>query len=230
MLGYALTPSAWAMLDEGDRRIMAAREPSALADGWVVVVFTIPESRRDVRHQIRNSLTWLGFGTVAPGVWIAPRRLRREGQAALTAFEDSGYVEFFDVAPAELEHTRRLVARCWDLRALGDMYTRFSARWEQALRDRGRARPPDGRSAFVDYIHAIADWRKLPFLDPGLPPEVLPTGWEGERATWTYFNVLGHLDRPALDYVRSVAHRLDIVDEREHYDDGRQKIAHDEEG
>lgn len=222
--GYALTPSAWAILEEGDRRIMAARQPTALADGWVLVVFTIPESRRDARHQIRNSLTWLGFGTVAPGVWIAPRRLRQEGQAALAALAHSGYVEFFDVAPGELEHTRRLVARSWDLKALETMYTQFSTRWEPALRLWSSDRRPDERAAFVDCINAIADWRKLPFLDPGLPPEVLPAAWEGERATWIYFTLLGHLDAPALAYVRSIAYHVDTSGEP-HHDDDRQKYA-----
>jgi phenylacetic acid degradation operon negative regulatory protein len=223
--GYALTPTSWAILDEGDRRIMAARQPAALADGWVLVVFNIPESRRDQRHQIRGSLTWLGFGTVAPGVWIAPRRLRSEGRAALAALEHSGYVEFFDIAPGELTHTRQLVARCWDLQALEEMYTRFSARWEPALRRWSGTRPPDERSAFVDCIHAIAGWRKLPFLDPGLPPEVLPAGWSGERATWIYFTLLARLDATALAYVRSIAHGFDTSGPQ-HHDDDRQTYAH----
>jgi phenylacetic acid degradation operon negative regulatory protein len=212
--GYALTPTAWAILDAGDRRITAAREPAALADGWVLVVFTIPESRRDARHRIRGALTWLGFGTVAPGVWIAPRRLRAEGLAALGGLEHEGYVELFDVDAGELDHTRRLVARCWDLAALEGMYTRFVERWEPALR-----RSVDGRRAFVDSVHAIADWRKLPFLDPGLPPEVLPEGWVGQRAAWVYFTLLGRLDAAALAHVRATASSLDTAPSPHHHDD-----------
>ena len=30
--GYALTPKAWQILEEGDRRILTAREPASLAD------------------------------------------------------------------------------------------------------------------------------------------------------------------------------------------------------
>lgn len=202
--GYALTPQAWAILDEGDRRILAARRPASLAEGWVLVVFSIPEARRDQRHQIRNSLTWLGFGTVASGVWIGPRRLRAEGEAALAGLEHSGYVELFEVAPGDLEQTRGLVARCWDLKALDAMYTRFATRWEPVLERWSGSGEEDGRAAFAECIRAIADWRKLPFLDPGLPPEVLPGGWAGERATWIYFSLLGRLEGPALDYVRSI--------------------------
>jgi len=28
----------------------------------------------------------------------------------------------------------------------------------------------------------VQEWRRFPFLDPGLPPELLPTGWSGARA------------------------------------------------
>jgi phenylacetic acid degradation operon negative regulatory protein len=202
--GYALTPRAWAIFDEGDRRMLAARRPAALAEGWVLVVFSIPESQRDARHQIRGTLTWLGFGTLAPGVWIAPRRLRQEGHAALAALEHEGWVELLDVSAQELDEARRLVARCWDLDALAAMYREFSAAWEPVL-ERWTAGPgEDGRAAFTDTIRAMAGWRKLPFLDPGLPAEVLPAGWEGERAAWIYFTLLGRLDAPATAWVTAM--------------------------
>ena len=36
-------------------------------DGWVVLVFSVPESERDKRHVLRTTLTRLGFGTADPG-------------------------------------------------------------------------------------------------------------------------------------------------------------------
>ena len=48
-------------------------------DGWLVVVFSVPESEREKRHALRSQLTRLGFGSAAPGVWIAPGHVvRRE--------------------------------------------------------------------------------------------------------------------------------------------------------
>ncbi|MFE7591806.1 PaaX family transcriptional regulator, partial [Kitasatospora sp. NPDC057512] len=73
--GYRLAPAVEPVFEEGDRRIFHSLEPAALADGWVVAVFSVPESARAHRHQLRSRLSWLGFGNAAPGVWLAPARL-----------------------------------------------------------------------------------------------------------------------------------------------------------
>jgi phenylacetic acid degradation operon negative regulatory protein len=204
--GYALTPKAWQILEEGDRRILTAREPASLADGWVLVIFSVPESLRDKRHQLRSQLNWLGFGTIASGAWIAPRRLRPEVESSLTR---SGLLEFterFDVSYGGVESSRRLARKCWDLTGLGGMYLRFVAHWEPVLEHWfNSSADASPRSAFRDYISLVAEWRRLPFLDPGLPPEVLPGGWEGEKAKWIYFTLLGRIDELAMEYVKSRA-------------------------
>ena len=42
--------------------------------------------------------------------------------------------------------------------------------------------PADPGQAFADYVRVLTAWRRLPFLDPGLPPELLPADWHGARA------------------------------------------------
>src|SRR2546430_5412902 len=69
--GYALTAAARRILDDGDARIFVRRRATA-EDGWVLVVFSVPESEREKRHLLRSRLARLGFGTVTPGLWIAP--------------------------------------------------------------------------------------------------------------------------------------------------------------
>jgi phenylacetic acid degradation operon negative regulatory protein len=202
--GYALTPEAWRLLDEGDRPILASRQAARLGDGWVLAVFSIPERQRDDRHRLRGRLTWLGFGTVAPGVWIAPRRQLGEVREALASLQPNGYVELFEVAAQDLPEARSLVRRAWDLDRLARLYDEFTARWEPVLETwSATVAPPDAGRAFADYVHAIADWRRLPFLDPGLPPEVLPPDWPGDRAAWVYFSLLERVDGPALEHVRA---------------------------
>ena len=201
--GYALTSRAWQILEEGDRRILTAREPATLADGWVLVIFSVPESHRHHRHQLRNHLTWLGFGTIAAGAWIAPRRLRAEVEANLALAGLLEYTERFDVSRGDLDASRRLAEKCWDLPGLGRMYTRFAARWEPVL-DRWCATVDSSpRHAFRDYINVVADWRRLPFLDPGLPREILPDTWEGEHAKHVYFTLIGRIDALAVAHVQS---------------------------
>jgi phenylacetic acid degradation operon negative regulatory protein len=213
--GYALTPKAWQILEEGDRRILTAREPASLADGWVLVIFSVPETQRDKRHQLRSVLSWLGFGTIASGAWIAPRRLRPEVESALSRAGLLDYTERFDVSYGGVEASRRLARKCWDLPGLGKMYSSFAARWEPVLQRwfTGNERAA-WQSAFSDYINVVADWRRLPFLDPGLPTEILPDGWEGEKAKWIYFALIGRIDELALGYVNSEASnvRLDTLE------------------
>lgn len=69
--GYSMSPWLLDVLAEGDARIFG-RTRASIDDGWLVVVFSVPESERENRHALRTELTRLGFGTAASGVWIAP--------------------------------------------------------------------------------------------------------------------------------------------------------------
>lgn len=205
LAGYALAPKAWNILDQGDRRILAARVPADLSKGWVLVVFSIPETKRAQRHLIRSRLTWLGFGSMAPGVWIAPLQLLPEVEHLLANLNLGSYVEVLEVRYRGLEAASRLVRQSWDLPRLRRLYVKFIERWEPVLASWPRPDERPGKCAFVDYVGAISDWRKLPYLDPGLPAEVLPKNWEGQHATSTYFSLLNRIDQPAFDYVKELA-------------------------
>ena len=92
--GYALSPVALDILADGDARIFGRRR-ATIADGWLLVVFSVPESERDKRHQLRAQLTRLGFGTVAPGVWVAPGHLETEANEVLERLGVTAYAEVF---------------------------------------------------------------------------------------------------------------------------------------
>jgi len=52
-------------------------------------------------------------------------------------------------------------------------------------------------------VRALTDWRRLPYLDPGLPAELLPEGWIGIRAAELFFVLQALLEEPARAYVKS---------------------------
>ena len=86
------------------------------------------------------------------------------------------------------------------------MYSRFAARWEPVLeRWLNSGEDVSAQSAFRDYVSLVAEWRRLPFLDPGLPTEILPEDWEGEKAKWIYFGLIGRIDELAIGYVKTRA-------------------------
>jgi phenylacetic acid degradation operon negative regulatory protein len=87
------------------------------------------------------------------------------------------------------------------------MYSGFLDHWEP-LRERWAAqRRPDPRDAFVDYTLLLNQWRKFPYLDPGLPLALLPPEWEGQRAADAFFSLRAKLELPAVQYAREVAAR-----------------------
>ncbi len=175
--GYALSEDALAVLRAGDERIWS-RPRATAADGWLVVVFSVPEAEREKRHALRSLLTRLGFGTAAPGVWVAPgtsydetlAALERQGLAAYTEFFRGDYLGVGDVAAR--------MAQWWDLDALAALYDEFDDTHRPLL----GLRNPSPREAFTAYVPMLTAWRRLPYLDPGLPLEHLPDDWAGVTA------------------------------------------------
>ncbi|MGH3331925.1 MAG: PaaX family transcriptional regulator [Nocardioidaceae bacterium] len=201
--GYALSDQARAILDEGDRRIFE-RPRATLEDGWVMAVFSVPESERQKRHTLRSRLTWLGFGTVAAGVWIAPAHLEEETRDVLERYGLSHYVDLFHADYRGFAHLGASVSSWWDLEGLGALYDEFTRAYSPVLARWKRKRHEDDALAFADYIRTLTAWRRLPFLDPGLAPELLPRGWRGVRAADLFFALRDRLSASAHRHVELV--------------------------
>jgi phenylacetic acid degradation operon negative regulatory protein len=43
----------------------------------------------------------------------------------------------------------------------------------------------------------LTDWRRLPYLDPGIPAELLPAGWIGIKAADVFFALQASLSDAA---------------------------------
>ncbi|MFJ7906821.1 PaaX family transcriptional regulator C-terminal domain-containing protein [Kitasatospora sp. NPDC096204] len=203
--GYRLAGAMEPVFEEGDRRIFHSLEPAALADGWVVAVFSVPESARAHRHQLRSRLSWLGFGNAAPGVWLAPARLLPDARRLLDRLGLSAYVHLFLSAEyAGFADLRTAVAGWWDLPAIEAQYAAFSGAWRPAAEElRGRA-SVDPAEAFRDFVPMLTRWRRLPYLDPGLPAQLLPADWNAVPARAVFTELHGLLAEPSLRYVEKV--------------------------
>lgn len=204
--GYGLSDSARTMLADGDRRIFT--RPAATADdGWVLAVFSVPETERSRRHTLRSRLSWLGFGNVAPGVWIAPAHLADETRSVLARLELSHYVDLFAGRHLDVEELRAHVSRWWDLDRLQAAYTAYVERWRPALGSWRRRARTDPEQAFADYVQTLTAWRRLPYLDPGLPSDLLPAAWPGTEAAEVFFELRDRLAGAAHDFVAGVRDR-----------------------
>lgn len=200
--GYSLSATARGILDEGDRRIFD--RPRAAADeGWVVAVFSIPETERDKRHQLRSRLSWLGFGTVAAGVWIAPVHVEAEARDLLASTGLAGYVDLFRGDYVGFSPEAEQVATWWDLDGLERMYAEFVESYAPVLARWRRRRSVDGAAAFAEYVEVLTHWRRLPYLDPGLPAALLPADWRGVQAADVFFELRARLAPAAVDFAEA---------------------------
>jgi len=80
---WSLTPPGRRLLTEGAERIYGFGSGDRQWDGrWLVLLVSVPETMRDLRHKLRTRLTWAGFGSPTAGVWITPH-LSAEAEAKL---------------------------------------------------------------------------------------------------------------------------------------------------
>jgi phenylacetic acid degradation operon negative regulatory protein len=203
--GYQLSGEALAILREGDARIFRRRR-ATLADGWLLAVFSVPEPERHRRHVLRSELTRLGFGMVAPGVWIVPAQPDDATAQTLGRLGLDSYADLFHAEHLAFGDPADKIRQWWDLDELARRYQDFIDAHEPTLRrwSPAGAAAAAKHEAFADYVRAVTDWRRLPYCDPGLPAELLPSGWIGIRAADDFFALRALLEQPARVYVQQV--------------------------
>jgi phenylacetic acid degradation operon negative regulatory protein len=178
-VAWELTFGLQRLLEEGAERIYTFGRPPAEWDGrWLVLFTSVPAERRQLRERLRTRLGWEGFGAFGPATWISPRPANQVAATRIVteldlADEASFFVGRFD-GPAD-----RLVRRAWDL-------DRLAARYDAFLADVTAWRPRGPSEVFATQTRLVHEWRRFPFLDPGLPRELLPVEWSGARAAATF--------------------------------------------
>jgi len=196
--GYRVSADAVPMLESGDRRIFNYRQQRE-EDLWCLISFSIPESRRDARHQLRRRLGWIGCGTVATGLWICPAALKPE---VLTILDDLNLREcatlFIAGAPEAEGSLAETAAQWWDLDRLRDLHERFLAQHAPKV-----GPVMTDAEAFARYIHALDQWRVIPYLDPGLPNSALPEEWPGQASLDLFGRISRSLAARAHGFARA---------------------------
>lgn len=192
---WELTENGAQLLREGTERIYSFMTGHPAWDGqWLILNVAVPETQRKLRHQLRTRLSWLGLGSLAPGLWIVPDVSK---EAAVRDILDS--LQLADRAFAwqgksiPLGTTQTLSSNIWDLDKVEKEYLTFIEQFENL-----NANSPG--QAFIGQVELIEQWRRFPFLDPDLPPELLEHDWPGPRAAACFHEKRAQWHRHAQAY------------------------------
>ncbi|HTK62937.1 MAG TPA: PaaX family transcriptional regulator C-terminal domain-containing protein [Pseudonocardia sp.] len=201
---WRLSPVALEHLAESaDEIYRRRRDPPAWDGTWLVLMTSVPESRRELRHRLRTRLRWAGFGPLGQGVWLTPRAdaepLARRvlAELGLTANVLSVLGRIGGLG-SEYE----VVNRAWDLAGLARDYNSFEAEFPALVAGAGCSVP--GRSVFAEHTLMVQRWREFALRDPVLPAELLPARWVGRLAAQRFYQRHDALYRPALRWLEEV--------------------------
>ncbi len=175
---WVLAPPGRRLLTEGAERIYSVGNRQRAWDGrWLVVMASVPESQRKLRHKLQTRLAWAGLGNPVGGMWVSPHPERAEEvRRIISDLGLEGSALSFVGPFGEIGSERSLVSRAWDLAQVGEHYEQFLA---MVAADRS---PAPGDETLFAQVRLVHEWRRFPFLDPQLPDSLLPTKWIGHRA------------------------------------------------
>jgi phenylacetic acid degradation operon negative regulatory protein len=189
--GYQLTVRAVHRLDEAAARIYRTGPPP-WSGTFDLILLAADTPRGTAWARVTNALAYLGYGSLSPHSWVAPRA----ADEAATILDEAGIAyERFEARHLGGAGSAGLVRRAWDLDALAEDYRRFLAEQRQPMLLRGDEPDEVAYAARFRLVHA---WRSFLFRDPQLPPSLLPDPWPGDDAAAFFDHHAARL-RPAAD-------------------------------
>jgi phenylacetic acid degradation operon negative regulatory protein len=172
---FGLTPRSMAILEDGRTRVWEVGAVNRHWDGsWTLLGFSMPQSWRRQRHDLRSRLLWGGFGLLQSGLWIAPSEVDVAGLIGDLGLQE--HVKVFVARAGKPTDIGELIRDAWDLDGLAARYQSFLDRWD-------RRRPlPDAPDDLARQLWLLTEWLQLVRQDPRLPVEHLPGDWPAVRA------------------------------------------------
>lgn len=205
---YGVDGAAATTLGDAVRKVMAFGATPQPWDGtWTTVAFSIPEDQREVRHQLRTRLRWLGFAPIFDGFWISPTASAQDTVRELDELGVTSAVVLRTEGPVG----GRPLTEAWDLDEVRALYEEF-VEDVSPLADRVRRGAVTAAEALVARTEVMDQWRTFRWKDPDLPPALLPGNWPRDAARALFAEVYDGLGPLAEHRVRQVVRELDPDD------------------
>jgi len=204
---YSLTKEGNNLLAAGAKRIFERR--ANRWDGiWYMVVYFIPEQRRDARDRLRRELGLLGFGSLSDATWISPNNHLQEVAEIAENLDIMDCIQVFQAKHSGYSDPKKLVERCWDLNMIHQKYAdfvdKYQPKMETHLERLGNGENIQASDCFVERFNLIHEYRKLPYFDPDLPAELLPKKWLRLKAASLFQEYHDLLNEKATEYFKSI--------------------------
>ena len=205
---YSLTENGHSLLTKGTQRIFV-RKNNQWDGSWNIVIYSVPERRREARDRLRLELSWLGYGPLSEATWISPYDLTKEVEDLAERLQIKEYIQMFQAKHQGSADPKKIVSRCWDLGRIHERYANFIAKYrpklEYHLKRLQAGENVEPSECFVERFNLIHEYRKLPFLDPDLPQELLPENWLRPQAAALFNEYHDSLAEKANEYFDSVS-------------------------
>ena len=192
---FGLTPQATRVLIDGRTRIWKQGAVNDDWDGsWTLLGFSLPDSWKRQRHDLRSRLTWSGFGALYSGLWIAPGEV--DVSAVVAELGLTAHVKIFHARASEVTDIEQMIRDTWDLESIAARYVTFDKRWSDRL---GQAPDDD---PIGTRLRLVSEWLWTIRTDPRLPARHLPPSWPARTAQET-FHAVAEQTHPALKAARA---------------------------
>jgi phenylacetic acid degradation operon negative regulatory protein len=203
---YSLTEMGKERIEEAAERIYKIK-PHSWDGKWRILMYTIPETKRSIRDELRQELIWSGFGSLSNSTWISPNKLEKQVYTLIDKYKIHEFVNFFVSdykGPGEPED---LVQNCWNIDEINEKYEHFIRDYSQkyviAKNKIDKGEMTDGQ-CFVERTILVHEYRKFLFIDPGLPGELLPEKWLGDSAASLFSDYYVTLAEPANRFFEGI--------------------------
>lgn len=203
---YSLTNVGKRRIEDGVRRVYSIR--SHKWDGfWRILTYSMPEEKRDLRNQIRNELSWTGFGMITNSTWVSPNPLEKQIMEMIETYQLKDYVMLFTSSSILSHDNQYIIDRGWDLQKIENDYITFISTIKpqyELLKERVWNNTLTNMEAFVQRTNLVHSYRKFLFNDPGFPQDLLPPNWKGNEARDLFWNMHQLLSTPSVRYFESL--------------------------
>lgn len=156
---------------------------------WRLLAFTIPESMRSRRDELRRRLLFLGGAPIHGGLYVSASPWEEYVDAVARELRVEPWLTSATTSDLEVgdeSSPRRIAERLWPLDAIAESWRSFEA----ATRQRLRPRPTSPAEAAGRAIATLLDLVRTIEPDPLLPPELLPADWPGAAGRRSFLDAM----------------------------------------